>query len=218
MKIGFDCDGVLFNFTAAYQALVVRIAGVDLFQPGDDVNPPCWDWPEFRGYDADVMKRVWKHIRSTPNWWERLAPLDGAETLAMCMPDLDLKHDLYYATARAGNGVKRQTENSIRNYIGAPAPTVLIAQDKALVIAALRLDAYIDDNLDNIRACRAAVEDERAWAKAQSTPERPVQPRFTTRLFLLNRNYNQVAWDSQDIGYTRVRSVGQFLDYLTLGL
>lgn len=218
MKIGFDVDGVMANFTAAYQALTVRIAGVNLFLPGDDVNPPCWDWPEYRGYDADVMKRVWKHIRSTPDWWERLAPLDGAETLAMCMPELDQKHDLYYATARGGNNVKRQTESWIRNYVGAPAPTVLIAQDKALVMAALRLDAYIDDNLDNILSCVAANADEAARAKANSTADKVVQPLFNTRLFLLNRNYNQTTVYAGDVGFTRVRSVGQMLDYLTLGL
>jgi len=211
MRIGFDVDGVLANFTHAYQALTVQAAeGLNLFKPGDDVNPPCWNWPEFRGYSPETMRMVWSKITQDPSWWARLAPLDGAESLAMCMPEFDQQHDIYYVTARPGDTAKRQTEMWLRNYIGCPAPTVLIASDKGSIMRGLRLDVYIDDNLDNIKACASENTDEAAWAKANEKPAR-----FNTRLFLLNRNYNQGPDCS---AWTRVRSVGQMFDYLTLGI
>ncbi len=210
MRIGFDIDGILAAFVPAYQRLFVRISGEDKFLPGDDVNPPCWDWPQFRGYGNDVVGKVWDHIVKDPTFWSRLAPLDGAETLAMCIADLERKHDVYFATDRAGIRPKQQTEEWLRNYIGLPAPTVLIAGDKAAIMGALRLDAYIDDRLSNIEACGLANLDEAASAIANNRKRK-----FNTKLFLLNRNYNQAV---PSMHYTRVRSVGQMLDYLELGL
>lgn len=208
MRIGFDVDGVLANFIAAYQRLFVRISGVDLFQPGDDVNPPCWDWPQFRGYGDDIVASVWAHIGADPTFWARLAPLDGADTLSMCIADMEKRHDIYFITARFGKRDKQQTETWLRNYLGLPGPTVLISSDKGACAGALRLDAYIDDNLDNIRGVVQSNSDEQVTANIQGRP-----PKFYTRPFLLNRAYNQGIVESS---YTRVRSVGQMLDYLNM--
>lgn len=208
--IGFDVDGVLAKFTAAYQRLFVRIDGRELFQPGDEENPPTWHWPQMRGYSEDTAKSVWEHIMRDPSFWSRLAPLDGAETLSMCIAELERKHDVYFITNRPGENAKQQTEEWLRNYIGLTSPTVLISGDKAACCAALKLTAYVDDFLENIEACVQANADERVTATVQQR-----KLKFDTRLFLLNRNYNQ---SSSDAGFTRVRSVGQMLDYLTLGI
>lgn len=176
MRIGFDLDGVLVNFIEAYQRLVIETAhGLDLFQPGDNLDPPCWNWPEYRGYSADTMKRVWATITASRSFWYSLKPLADCSTLGLCIQSLEHEHDIYYITSRPGPYAKRQTEAWLRRHLPYPFadvnPTVLIASDKGAAAAALRLDAYIDDNLDNVKS-----------VLAQSGK---------TRTYLLNKRYNQ---------------------------
>lgn len=195
MRIGLDVDGVLADFIPAYQALVVRMTGKDLFKPGDDVNPPCWDWPQFRGYTDTEIKAVWAQIIADPEFWSKLKPLEGCDTLALCFEALSAEHDLYFITARPGARAKAQSEYwlwaNVAGFSNRYPTTVLISPAKGLCARALKLDAYIDDNLDN------------ALSVASVSP--------ATRTYLLDRNYNQSAALPAEI--TRVRSVGQMLDY-----
>lgn len=211
MRIGFDIDGVLANFTAAYQRLVVEVAGVDRFQPGDITNPPCWNWPEYRGYSTAVVQEVWRRIAASESFWFELGILDGADTLRHVIGSLEDDHDVYFITSRVGQAVKRQTEAWLEEQIGMQIPTVLISNEKALCMVALSLDAYIDDNLDNVRSCEVALQNERARAAAMAQP-----PKLDTKVFLLDYAYNADTRIFSDV--TRVRSVGQMLDYLILEL
>lgn len=195
MRIGFDVDGVLADFIPAYQRLVVEVAGEDKFLPGDDRDPPCWNWPEARGYDSGTVAAVWQRIITSRNFWSRLEPLDGAGTLAMVMPHLKRHHDIYFVTARPGLDAKKQTEGWLALYVGG-MPTVLISKHKGAVAAVLGLDAYIDDNLEN---CLGVA--------AQSPG---------TRCYLLDRRYNQDPMLCLPKSIIRVDSVGQMLDYETL--
>jgi len=176
MRIGFDLDGVLANFVAAYQALTVKVAGKDLFDPDDVNNPPCWNWPEHRGYSADTMKEVWQRIAASPNFWLSLEPYwDRINTLALCIEDLEQNHDVYFITDRPGYRAKRQTESWLKMYLPyndeAVHPTVLLASAKGAAAKALKLDAYVGDNLDNVK---------------DVLRESPM-----TRVYLLDRSYNQ---------------------------
>lgn len=195
MVIGFDVDGVLAAFVPAYQKLILKHSKLNLFQEGDDVNPPCWDWPQFRGYSESAIADVWRDIRADAHFWERLAPLQNTETLSMCVEDLQRRHDIYFITSRVGVRPKQQTEHWLRNYLGLQYPTVLISSKKGYAAAALKLDAYIDDNRDNIIDV------------ATQSP--------ATRAFLLDRAYNAGTLP-RDV--TRVGSLGQMLDYLLLNL
>lgn len=210
MRIGFDIDGVLANFIPAYQDLVVEVAGEDRFLPGDNVNPPCWNWPQHRGYSEEVVGEVWKQIIASPSFWNGLGPLEGASTLALVYEDLCRRHDLYFITARPGARAKAQTEEWLGYYIAGMSgydPTVLISSDKGLCCKALKLDAYIDDNLDNVDSVSVETAPRDKKGLRVGLP--------TTRTYLLDRNYNQGATCS---GITRVRSVGQMLDYELLAL
>ena len=191
-RIGFDVDGILANFIPEYQALFVSTTGRDAFQPGDNVNPPSWDWPTLRGYTDEETAHVWSLINANPRFWRDIGELDGASTLAMCIADLEAKHEIYFVTARPGLRPKEQTEEWLREHIGLDSPTVLISKHKGLVCKALNLDAYLDDNLGN---CRDVFVE---------SPK--------TRCYLLNRNYNQ-SIELLPPSVTRVRSLGQMLDY-----
>jgi len=192
MRIGFDVDGVLANFFVPYQNLTLAVDGRNLFQPGDDTNPPTWNWPELRGYSKDVMSEVWRLITASKSFWYNQPPLPGADTLALLIADLEHNHDVYYVTARPGATAKRQTEAWLARHIGYNdiRPTVLISSNKGYIAKALKLDVYVDDRLDNI------VDVERV------SPE--------TRAYLLDYNYNRVP-EHQEI-LRRVKTLGEVFD------
>lgn len=218
MKIGFDVDGVLANFIPAYQRLIIELTGKNLFHPDDDKNPPCWDWPQHRGYTNEEVGLAWKSIAADNTFWMSLTPhRDGVGTLRMVYPDLFLRHDLYFITARVGDRAKHQTELWLQAYV-APnlktPPTVLISADKGGLCRALRLDAYLDDNLDNVNACVSVVRMEAD--RAQLANEKP---KFATRVYLLDKSYNSFeAAGPMDLNVRRVNTVGQMLDYEMLQL
>lgn len=203
MRIGFDVDGVLAAFTPAYQRLFIETTGVNLFAPGDDTDPPCWNWPEFRGYTKEQVSVVWDHIRLNPAFSRNLAPLPGARELRHAIADLERRHDVYFITSRVGVAVKRQTEYWLMEHLGyvEETPTVLIvgSRTKGAMCKALRLDCYIDDNWDNVEDCAC---------------ESP-----TTRTYLLNAAYNQQPLLEDDCPLViRVDSVAEMLDYEMVNL
>lgn len=198
-RIGFDIDGVLANFAKSYQNLVVKTTGRDLFQPDDINNPPCWDWPEFRGYSPEEMEKTWAAIRRDDAFWMNLEPFtDNTVTLHQMLRELERKHEIYFVTSRSGMSPKRQTKmwlfENLSYYGIGGEPTVLISSEKGEVAHALKLNAYVDDNFDN------AVD--------------VVKRSATTSVYLLNRSYNAIPdWTHPDGDtYTRINTLGQMFD------
>ena len=198
MKIGWDVDGVLAAFTPAYQRLVIEHAGgLNLFHPGDDKEPPCWHWPEYRGYGKATMDAVWADIKASHGFWMNLGEAPGCGTLRLVILDLLRRHDVYFITNRMGLRAKQQTEQWLRRHLDIDLPTVLLTADKGITARALGLDCYIDDYLENARSVCA------------HSP--------STRTYLLDLPYNQedapgnkrLDWP---LTFTRVKSVGHFLD------
>lgn len=205
MRIGFDIDGVLADFVPAYQKLHVDVTGRDTFLPGDNVDPPIWDWPELRGYTRKETSDVWGRIGPDPTFWLNLAPMSNVGTLRKIIKHLERTHEVYFITSRSGNRVKRQTEIWLFEHLGYPLncpgvwPTVLIvgSNEKGAMCKALKLDLYIDDNWDNVVDC------------AKTAPK--------TRTFLLNRKYNMdvsyAVADSEAVSHiVRVTTLGQMFD------
>jgi 5'(3')-deoxyribonucleotidase len=201
MKIGFDVDGVLANFVPAYQNKFVEVTGRDAFEPMDILNPPCWDWPTLRGYTKEDTGKVWASICADPNFWLALRPLWGnVRTLGLLAPSLEKNHDVYFITSRPGVAVKRQTEEWLRQFVAhyqAQDPTVLIVghRVKGLVAKALKLDVYIDDNLDNVNDC--------------------ARESIATRTYLLDAAYNQAGEGEEELDplVIRVDTLGQMFDH-----
>lgn len=154
MKIGFDVDSVLADFQTRYIELHIRLSGKNLF-PRDVVadpsmNVPTWYYPQFFGYTDAEDRAVWDAIRSDSKFWMLLPILPGVqEALRSLNPHA---HDIYFITDRSGIEAKRQTEHWLVRTGYNSWPTVLISKEKAAVCKALKLDAYIDDKLENVNA------------------------------------------------------------------
>lgn len=177
MRIGIDLDGVIVDFVPAYQQLHVELTGRDTFLPGDNIDPPSWNWPQMRGYSKGETTVVWETIKADPHFWRRLQPQRPAyQVFSQAYERLTREHELYFITTRTGVACKRQTEEWLVNWVvglDRQFPTVLIAQHrkKGQIAAGLGLDCYIDDNYDN------------ATDVVRDSPK--------TRTYLLNRRYNE---------------------------
>ena len=206
MKIGFDIDGVLASFIPAYQRLFVETTGRNTFHPNDDKDPPCWNWPQYRGYTKEEVDLVWARIKASRDFWLSLGETQHCSTLRMCIADLNRWHDIYFVTNRVGVDVKWQTEQWLMLHLGIEGPTVLISSMKGLCARALKLDCYIDDNLDNandvITQTLPSTRAQRGTAPVNEQPD--------TRVYLLNRNYNYEGLCDNRI--VRVNTLGQMLD------
>ena len=66
LRLGFDIDGVLANFRAAFRDAAARVVrreagNGDTADGGSPLSP-------------DDVRRVWDHIAKTPNWWMEIEP------------------------------------------------------------------------------------------------------------------------------------------------
>ena len=190
MKIGIDCDGVLANFNHAFVELTVRVLGKDLYPgPAGTFDIFTWNYPEFFGYTSSDVTKVWDHIKETDNWF-----FYNCVTLPFVsenLPWLVEEHDVYFITARiptAGFSVQKQTQLHISE-LGVQFPTVLVERDKGPISAALKLDAFVDDKIENLIGIDKATEGK-------------------TKIFLMNQSHN-AEYDVPS-HWTRVKGFGEF--------
>jgi hypothetical protein len=196
LRIGFDVDGVLSHFSPSYQRVIAEITGKDLFQPGDANNPPCWDWDLMRGYTKEERAAAFEHIARHPSFWYDCGPLVGVHELQQSRILTDTHHEIYFITNRAGLRVKYQTESWLTRWLELYAdvyPTVVVNgyRTKGLVAKSLLLDAYIDDNSDNVMDCLKEA------------------PSCNTRM--LNASYNQTLPSPEELA----KKAGHDLDRLS---
>lgn len=187
-RVGIDVDGILACFFKAYEDLTVAVSGVDLFPARyPEQLPPTWNWPEHYGYSDQVMKEVWRRIKTDGNFWYSLGPLPGAEAFleALDTPGIEA----YFITDRPGVGAQLQTAQWL-NDAGYPLPSVIISRKgKGIVCNALSLDYYIDDKTENIQD---------VVAKSPGTSA-----------YLLDYPYNRACEDG-----IRVKSLAEFLEVI----
>jgi len=172
LRIGFDMDGVLADFSSAFHEVEVR-----LFGRGRPIRPelpeeaeekqsgrsatgnqlhqgPGGQAPGADGVD-DTRRRseaIWNAIRSMPGFWTTLKPLDP--TAVRRIRDEMIRHrwEVFFITQRpetAGETVQRQTQRWLLSQ-GFDVPSVLvIGGSRGAAAKALRLDYHVDDSPQN---------------------------------------------------------------------
>lgn len=149
LRIGFDVDGILADFNAAFIQRVISITGKDLFPPRP-FDIPLWDYPQHYGYTEEECSKTWDDITADPNFWRNLPSYPGTREVISVLRDFQVEgHEVYFITSRPGVFAKQQTEDWLRSY-GFSFPTVLICSKKGAAAEALKLTHYIDDRFENV--------------------------------------------------------------------
>ena len=176
MKIGFDLDGVLANFTDSFAAILTRHSGVTFPQEGPDW-PQVWHWEYEELVKAglsqdtirDIVQAAWEEVNDPrTQFWATLAPLSDVR-LGFVQKCIEDGHEVYFITSRPGLTAKEQTEKWGQVHFEQPI-NVIVSSEKGKWCKTLGLDVYVDDRGENI----IDVE--------HTSP--------LTRAYLLNRPYN----------------------------
>lgn len=113
MRVGFDLDGCLCDFSSAFIDRTVAVTGVDNFPPRP-FDIPCWDYAEHFGYTPEQIEKVWADIAADSLFWMSLSPLAGEQNTVQRIKSLTPEHDVYFITARPGRRAKLQSEIWLR--------------------------------------------------------------------------------------------------------
>ena len=154
LRIGFDMDGVLADFAAAYRAIERRIYGParhsridnpeDVDEDGTDKSAPK---STRRRSDA-----IWTEIRQTPDFWQTLAPIEPGAVRRIHEMTLRLRWETFFITQRPatdGATVQRQTQRWLVEQ-GFDLPSVLVIDgSRGGAAGALKLDFHVDDSPTN---------------------------------------------------------------------
>ena len=169
LRIGFDLDGTLANFSDAFHAVEVRLFGADSHtdagQPEKEreEEPGSDDQERRSGDDRRQAQRqviegrrrrdaIWSAIRKTPDFWTHLEPLDPTAVRRIHEMTLRHKWEVFFITQRPytdGATVQRQTQHWLVAQ-GFDLPSVLvISGSRGAAAGALRLDYHVDDSPQN---------------------------------------------------------------------
>jgi hypothetical protein len=147
LRLGFDIDGVLANFRAAFREAAIRIVRGEI----DDVDPGETPDGESTLSPEDV-RRVWDHIAKAPNWWMEIDAYEPEQIARLYSLTRAAGWEVFFMTKRppsAGDSVQFQTQWWIERF-GFYLPAVLtVPGSRGDVANALRLDLLVDDQLIN---------------------------------------------------------------------
>ena len=159
LRIGFDMDGVLADFSTAYHAVEKRLFGAeeparagnpeDQREEADPAEEPRAQEPKRHRRRTDA---VWAAIKATPDFWLALDPIDRKAVPRL--HDLMLRHrwEVFFITQRPatlGDTVQRQTQKWLIAQ-GFDMPSVLVIPGpRGAAGNALSLHYHVDDSANN---------------------------------------------------------------------
>lgn len=211
LRIGFDMDGVLADFSSAFREYEARLCEPSAAASGgadrerrEPVDDPEQEEERQAQTDADARRdsrrredEVWEAIEATPNFWMTLRPLE--EGAVRRIHELMLRHrwEVFFITQRpftAGETVQRQTQRWLVEQ-GFDLPSVLVLHgSRGTAAAALRLDYHVDDRPQN--CVDVSVDSE------------------TKTILIVSEANHTAAASARKLGIGVVHGIGEALDIL----
>jgi len=144
LRLGFDMDGVLADFRAAFEIAARGIAQVTAaLDPEDADGEPL---------TTRDVRRVWGHVHRTANWWTKLDAYEPAQIARLYALSRRLRWEVVFMTRRpdsAGDPVQFQTQWWLERHGFYLPAVVTVPGSRGDLANALRLDMIVDDQLHN---------------------------------------------------------------------
>ena len=161
LRIGFDMDGVLADFSSAFHEVDVRLfgAGPPVAAEAPEIEAQSEEQAAEQASESQTprqMRRrrdaIWRAIHNTPDFWTTLKPHDPRAVRRIHEMMLRYGWEVFFITQRpatAGQTVQRQTQQWLRRQ-GFDLPSVLvISGSRGAAAGALRLNYHVDDSPQN---------------------------------------------------------------------
>jgi beta-phosphoglucomutase-like phosphatase (HAD superfamily) len=205
LRVGFDMDGVLADFGAAFRAIEGELFGADTTGPPPnpteeekEQTPDRNLNPAASAKESDRRRRaVWDRIRATPDFWTTLKPTDPDAVRQLQALMLQWGWEVVFITQRpstAGETVQRQTQRWLVQQGFDMPSVVVIAGSRGAAINALRLTHHVDDSPQN---CVDVKTDSSAMP-----------------ILIVGRPEGNTARQARQLGITVAVSIGESLELL----